>query len=40
MQLWFPETDGSLDMDDVAHQALMLLLGAQSRREVLRPATG
>jgi site-specific DNA recombinase len=36
VQLWLPEVDGRLDMDDVTHQALMLLLGAQSRREVLR----
>lgn len=36
VQLWLPETDAPLDPTDVAHQALMLLLGAQSRREVLR----
>lgn len=36
VQLWLPETDGPLDLNDVTHQALMLLLGAQSRREVLR----
>jgi hypothetical protein len=36
VQLWLPETDGPLDLTDVTHQALMMLLGAQSRREVLR----
>jgi site-specific DNA recombinase len=36
VQLWLPETDGPLDLNDVTHQALMLLLGAQLRREVLR----
>jgi site-specific DNA recombinase len=36
VQLWLPETGGPLDLNDVTHQALMLLLGAQSRREVLR----
>jgi hypothetical protein len=38
VQLWLPETNGPLDRDDPAHQALLLLLGAQSRREVLRAA--
>jgi hypothetical protein len=36
VQLWLPETDGPLDLTDPTHHALMLLLGAQSRREVLR----
>lgn len=36
VQLWLPETDGAVDMSDSTHQALMLLLGAQSQREVLR----
>jgi DNA invertase Pin-like site-specific DNA recombinase len=36
VQVWLPETDGPFDLTDVTHQALMLLLGAQSRREVLR----
>jgi hypothetical protein len=36
VQLWLPEADGPVDLSDVTHQALMLLLGAQSRREVLR----
>lgn len=35
-----PETAGPMDLDDVTHQALMLLLGAQSRREVLRSRHG
>jgi site-specific DNA recombinase len=36
VQLWLPETDGPVDSTDPAHQALILLLGAQSKREVLR----
>jgi site-specific DNA recombinase len=36
VQLWLPETHGPLDPTDPAHQALLLLLGAQSRREVVR----
>jgi len=36
VQLWLPEADGPVNLDDPAHQALMLLLGSQSRREVLR----
>ena len=36
VQLWLPEAGGPVDLDDPTHQALMLLLGAQSRREVLR----
>lgn len=36
IQVWLPETDGPVDLADPTHQALMLLLGAQSRREVLR----
>lgn len=34
--LWLPETHGPVDIADPAHQALVLMLGAQSRREVLR----
>jgi site-specific DNA recombinase len=34
--LWLPEADGPIDLDDPAHQALLLLLGHQSQREVLR----
>jgi site-specific DNA recombinase len=36
VQLWLPETDGPIDSADPAHQALVMLLGAQSKREVLR----
>jgi site-specific DNA recombinase len=36
VQLWLPETDGPLDLTDPAHRALLLMLAAQSRREVLR----
>jgi DNA invertase Pin-like site-specific DNA recombinase len=34
--LWLPETHGPVDTDDATHRALMMLLGAQARREVLR----
>lgn len=34
--LWLPEAGGPVDLEDSAHQALMLLLGSQSRREVLK----
>lgn len=34
--VWLPEFDGPVDGDDPAHQALMMLLGADSRREVQR----
>jgi site-specific DNA recombinase len=33
VQLWLPEAHGPIGNDDPAHQALVLLLGAQSRRE-------
>src|SRR5215470_17982063 len=36
VQLWLPETDGPVDGTDPVHQALVMLLGAQSKREVLR----
>jgi hypothetical protein len=36
IQLWLPEADGPVNLDDPVHQALMLLLGSQSRREVLQ----
>jgi DNA invertase Pin-like site-specific DNA recombinase len=36
VQLWLPEAQGRVDYRDPTHQALMMLLGAQSRREVLR----
>jgi DNA invertase Pin-like site-specific DNA recombinase len=34
--LWLPEAGGPVDFDDPAHQALITMLGAQSKREVLR----
>jgi site-specific DNA recombinase len=36
VQLWLPEIGGPIDRSDPAQQALLLLLGHQSRREVLR----
>jgi site-specific DNA recombinase len=36
VQLWLPELGGPVDAADPAHQALLMLLGHQSRREVLR----
>ena len=36
VQLWLPEVDGPVDRHDPTHQALMLLLGVHSKREVLR----
>ncbi|MDT5027908.1 MAG: site-specific recombinase [Micromonosporaceae bacterium] len=36
VQLWLPETNGPVNRRDSSHQALVMLLGAQSRREVLR----
>jgi DNA invertase Pin-like site-specific DNA recombinase len=36
VQLWLPETGGPVDADDPAHRVLLMLLGGQSRREVLR----
>jgi site-specific DNA recombinase len=36
IQLWLPETDGPVDPHCPTHQALIMLLGAQSKREVLR----
>nr|BFE74840.1 hypothetical protein GCM10020092_081410 [Actinoplanes digitatis] len=34
--VWLPEFDGPVDLDDPAHRALLMLLGHQSAREVLR----
>jgi DNA invertase Pin-like site-specific DNA recombinase len=34
--LWLPELDGPVDVDDLAHQAVLRVLGVQSRREVVR----
>jgi site-specific DNA recombinase len=36
VQIWLPELDGPLNPDSTPHQVLVLQLGAQSRREVLR----
>jgi site-specific DNA recombinase len=36
VQLWLPETNGPVDLDSPAYQALMMLLGHQSNREILR----
>src|SRR5256886_11951516 len=36
IQLWLPETHGPVDLDSPVHQALMMLLGQQSSREILR----
>lgn len=36
VQLWLPETDGPLDRRSPTHQALITLLGVQSKREVQR----
>jgi DNA invertase Pin-like site-specific DNA recombinase len=34
--LWLPETSGPLDTHSPTHQALIMLLGAQSKREIQR----
>ncbi|MFG1710890.1 recombinase family protein [Nonomuraea sp. M3C6] len=36
VQMWLPEAGGPVDAGSPVHQALMLLLGGQSQREVLR----
>ncbi|MER7006402.1 recombinase family protein [Dactylosporangium sp. NPDC000555] len=36
VQLWLPEAHGPVDPAEPAHRALLMLLGAQSKREVLR----
>jgi site-specific DNA recombinase len=36
VQVWLPETHGPVHLRDPAHAALVMLLGAQSRREVQR----
>lgn len=36
IQLWLPEADGPVALRDPEHRALMVLLGAQSRREAVR----
>jgi DNA invertase Pin-like site-specific DNA recombinase len=36
VQLWLPETNGPVNLHSPTHQAVIMLLGAQSEREVLR----
>ncbi|WP_245719020.1 recombinase family protein [Micromonospora rhizosphaerae] len=36
VQLWLPETDGPLDYHSPTHRGLVMMLGAQSKREVQR----
>jgi site-specific DNA recombinase len=36
VQLWLPEAHGRVDLQEPSHRALVMLLGAQSKREVLR----
>jgi hypothetical protein len=36
VQVWLPEAGGSVDVRNPVHQALLVLLGAQSRREIVR----
>ena len=36
VQLWLPELNGPVDLDNPTHSALITLLGSQSQREVLR----
>ena len=36
IQVWLPEVNGPINAGDPTHAALMMLLGAQSKREVLR----
>lgn len=36
VSLWLPEADGPIDLDDPTHRALIMLLGHQSEREILR----
>jgi DNA invertase Pin-like site-specific DNA recombinase len=36
VQLWLPELNGPVDIDNPTHVALMMLLGVQSKREILR----
>jgi site-specific DNA recombinase len=36
VQLWLPEIDGPVDHHNPTHEALLMLLGVQSKREVLR----
>lgn len=36
VQLWLPEINGPVDLHNPTHQAIIMLLGAHSQREVLR----
>ena len=36
VQMWLPEAAGRVERDNPVHQALVMVLGAQSQREVLR----
>ncbi|MBG0568013.1 recombinase family protein [Actinoplanes sp. NEAU-A11] len=36
VQLWLPEVEGPINLDEPDHRALLMLLGHQSQREVLR----
>jgi site-specific DNA recombinase len=36
VQVWLPELDGPVDPENSVHQAVVLQLGARSRREVVR----
>jgi hypothetical protein len=36
VEVWLPEAGGPVDLQNPTHRALMLMLGAQSRREVVR----
>lgn len=41
VQVWLPEAGGSVELNSPVHQTLMVLLGAQAQREVVRaPAPG
>jgi DNA invertase Pin-like site-specific DNA recombinase len=36
VQVWLPEAGGAVELDSPVHEALMVLLGAQAQREVVR----
>jgi DNA invertase Pin-like site-specific DNA recombinase len=36
VELWLPETNGPVDLESPTHQALVMLLGHQSKREILQ----
>ena len=40
VQVWLPELDRPVDPENPAHQAVVLQLGARSRREVVRAGSG